>query len=48
MSDEFNKGYFSTGPQHTYEAQQGQWARREDERRAREAAERASQAEAAA
>ncbi len=41
MSDEFNKGYFSTGPQHTYEAQQGQWARREDERRAREAAERA-------
>lgn len=41
MSDEFNKGYFSTGPQHTYEAQQGQWARLEDERRAREAAERA-------
>lgn len=41
MSDEFNKGYFSTGPQRSYEAQQGQWKRLEDERREREAAARA-------
>lgn len=40
MSDEFNKGYFSTGPQRSYEAQQGQWKRLEDERREREAAAR--------
>lgn len=41
MSDEFNKGYFSTGPQRSYEAQQGQWKRLEDERREREGSARA-------
>lgn len=36
MSDEFDKGYFSYGPQATEEARRGQWARQEDERRERE------------
>lgn len=31
-SDQFNKGYFSSGPQNNYEAQQGQHHRREQER----------------
>ncbi|CAI10655.1 hypothetical protein p2A261 (plasmid) [Aromatoleum aromaticum EbN1] len=45
MSDEFNKGYFSTGAQHTYEAKMGRWARLEEERRAEEAARRQSERE---
>lgn len=44
MSDDFNKGYFShgAGSGSSHEFRQGAWARQEDERRAREAAERAA------
>jgi hypothetical protein len=35
-SDEFNKGYFSAGPQHSHDARMGQFARMEEERRSRE------------
>ena len=42
MSDEWNKGYFSTGPQHSHEARQGQFARQQEQQREREAAARAA------
>lgn len=42
MNDEYNKGYNSAGPQRSYDAQQGQFDRREKERQAREASERAA------
>lgn len=42
MSDEYNKGYYSAGPQRSYEAQQGQADRRDAERQARQAAEQAA------
>ncbi len=37
MSDEFNKGYFTTGPHHSYEAQQGAAQRQRDQQRDRDA-----------
>lgn len=43
-SDEWNKGYFSYGPHHSYDAQQGAWARQQDE--AREARAREERARA--
>lgn len=42
MSDEYNKGYFSTGPQRSYQAQQGQADRRERDRQAQESMDRAA------
>jgi hypothetical protein len=42
MSDEYNKGWNSVGPQRTYEAQQGQFDRRQRDHHAREAAESAA------
>ena len=44
-SDEWNKGYFSCGPQHSYDAQQGAWARQQDEAREARAREERAQAE---
>ena len=40
MSNEWNKGYFSSGPQQSHQAQEGQWARERDDR-AKEAAQAA-------
>jgi hypothetical protein len=42
MSDEWNKGYFSTGPQHSHDARLGQFARQQEQQRERDAAARAA------
>ena len=44
MSNEWNKGYFSSGPQQSHQAQEGQWARERDDR-AKEAAAQAARAQ---
>jgi hypothetical protein len=42
MNDEWNRGYFSTGPQRSHEARQGQFARQQELRQERDAAARAA------